>query len=88
MNEVVNCAAYLDGRRVANVELNKIGEILQQPNQFLWVGLHEPGEQILEQFQKQLNLHDLAIKMPTMLISGQRLKVTETLFLLFCALHK
>ncbi|MEP6595209.1 MAG: magnesium/cobalt transporter CorA [Ginsengibacter sp.] len=62
MSEVVNCAAYLDGRRVANVELNKISEILQQPNQFLWVGLHEPGEQILEQFQKQLHLHDLAVE--------------------------
>jgi magnesium transporter len=62
MNEVVNCASYLDGRRVANFETNKISEILQQPNQFLWVGLHEPSEQILEQFQRQLNLHDLAIE--------------------------
>src|SRR5215212_12093776 len=62
MNEVVNCAVYFDGRRVANVETNKISEILEHPNQFLWVGLHEPGEQILEQFQKQLNLHDLAIE--------------------------
>lgn len=62
MNEIVNCAAYLDGRRVANVEINNIADVLQHPNQFLWVGLHEPGEQILEQFQKQLNLHDLAIE--------------------------
>ncbi len=62
MNEVVNCAAYLDGRRVANVEISNIHEVLEHPEQFLWVGLHEPSEEILEKFQKEFNLHDLAIE--------------------------
>jgi len=62
MNEVVNCAAYLEGRRIANVEINNIHEVLDHPEQFLWVGLHEPGEETLEKFQKEFNLHDLAIE--------------------------
>jgi len=62
MNEVVNCASYINGRRVANVEISNIGEVLQHPEQFVWVGLHEPGEETLQQFQKAFCLHDLAIE--------------------------
>ena len=62
MNEIVNCAAYLEGRRIANVEINNIHEVLEHPEQFLWVGLHEPGEETLVKFPKEFDLHDLAIE--------------------------
>ena len=62
MNEVINCAAYLEGRRVANIELSDINKILQQHDHFVWLGLHEPGEEILNQVQKQFCLHDLAVE--------------------------
>jgi magnesium transporter len=62
MNEVVNCAAYLEGRRVSNVDIHNIHEVLEHPEQFLWLGLHEPGEEMLEKFQKEFSLHDLAIE--------------------------
>ena len=62
MNEVVNCAAYLDGRRVGSIEVDDIKETLQHSNKFLWVGLHEPEEETLQQFQRELCLHDLAIE--------------------------
>jgi magnesium transporter len=62
MSEVVNCASYLNGRRVANVEIDNLAEVLQHPEQFVWVGLHEPGEETLQQFQKAFCLHDLAIE--------------------------
>ena len=62
MNEIINSAAYLDGRRIANVELDKISEALIHPDQFVWLGLHEPGEDTLQLIQKQFNLHDLAIE--------------------------
>ena len=61
-NEIVNCAAYLDGKRVANIEVNNISQALQNTDQFIWVGLHEPSEETLEKFQQQFNLHDLAIE--------------------------
>lgn len=62
MNEIINCATYLDGRRVANIEIDQISEALKNPDQFIWVGLHEPGEETLEQFQKEFHFHDLAIE--------------------------
>lgn len=62
MNEVVNCAAYHEGRRVANVGLSEIKTILQQPDRFVWIGLHEPSEALLCEVQEAFNLHDLAVE--------------------------
>jgi magnesium transporter len=62
MEGIVNCVAYCKGRRVGNIAVNKINEMLQQHDQFLWVGLHEPGEELLKEIQAEFNLHDLAIE--------------------------
>jgi magnesium transporter len=62
MEEIINCAAYAEGRRVANVELKNAGEILRQTNGFVWIGLHEPKEETLQLVQKEFGLHELAIE--------------------------
>ncbi|MDQ6844002.1 MAG: magnesium transporter, partial [Bacteroidota bacterium] len=62
MKEIINCAAYSAGRRIADVELNKVHEVLKDSDQFVWIGLHEPSEDVLERVQQEFNLHDLAIE--------------------------
>jgi magnesium transporter len=62
MSGVVNCAAYTGGRRVADIEVKDIGEVLKQTDRFIWIGLHEPKEDLLRQVQQQFGLHDLAIE--------------------------
>ncbi len=62
MKEIINCAAYADGQRIANVELTNISEVLKQPDRFIWIGLHEPSEEILGRVQREFSLHDLAIE--------------------------
>ena len=62
MSEVVNCAAYAAGRRVANVALPDVHTMLKQPDQFVWIGLHEPSEETLNQVKREFNLHELAIE--------------------------
>jgi magnesium transporter len=63
MKEIINCAAYSQGRRKADVELSNVHEVLKENNnQFVWIGLHEPSEQVLEQVQHEFNLHDLAVE--------------------------
>ncbi len=62
MKEVINCAAYSEGRRIANVELEDVHEVLKETNQFVWIGLHEPSEEVLMQVQLEFGLHDLAIE--------------------------
>jgi magnesium transporter len=62
MSGVVNCAAYAGGRRVADVEIKDISEVLKQRDRFVWIGLHEPDEDLLRQVQQEFGLHDLAIE--------------------------
>jgi magnesium transporter len=62
MNEVVNCVAYVNGKRAGNIGMNDINEVLENDHTFVWVGLHEPSEETLALFQKQFRLHDLAIE--------------------------
>jgi len=62
MKEIINCAAYSDGKRIADVELNKVHEVLKDPKQFVWIGLHEPSEEVLKRVQEEFDLHDLAIE--------------------------
>ena len=59
---VVNCSAYKDGCKVSDIEIKDIRGVLQKPNQFVWIGLHEPTTETLAKFQKELGLHELAVE--------------------------
>jgi magnesium transporter len=60
---VVNCVAYTaDGRRVRDITIDEISDFLEQPDGFVWVGLHEPDEALLEKLQEEFDLHDLAVE--------------------------
>jgi magnesium transporter len=75
MSVVVNCAAYADGRRVANIPIEDISEAIKRPGHFVWVGLHEPDEPLLRQIQEEFGLHELAIE--DALSAHQRPKLEE-----------
>ena len=62
MEAVINCAAYSNGRRVSNIQINEVGQVLKQTDKFVWIGLHEPSEELLQQVQQEFGLHDLAIE--------------------------
>jgi len=62
MGGIVNCAAYADGRRVTDVAIQDISEVLKQADRFVWIGLHEPDADLLKQVQREFGLHDLAIE--------------------------
>src|SRR6476620_2062628 len=62
MEAVINCAAYSKGRRVSNIQISEVGQVLKQTDKFVWIGLHEPSEELLQQVQQEFGLHDLAIE--------------------------
>ena len=62
MKEIINCAAYASGKRIADVELNNVHEVLKDTDQFVWIGLNEPTEEVLQRVQVEFDLHDLAIE--------------------------
>lgn len=62
MKEIVNSAAYADGKRIADVDIFDVRSVLKEENQFVWIGLHEPSEEILNRVQNEFNLHELAVE--------------------------
>jgi magnesium transporter len=60
---VVNCIAYRkNGQRIGDVTIDAISDVLAEPDTFVWVGLYEPDETLLEKIQGEFGLHDLAIE--------------------------
>jgi magnesium transporter len=62
LSGIINCAAYAEGVRVADVAIEDIGRALGHSHQFVWLGLYEPDEDLLRRVQRQFHLHDLAIE--------------------------
>lgn len=59
---VIDCAAYRDGVRVATLAIAEISTVLEDPSVFVWLGLYEPDEALLDEVQAAFNLHDLAVE--------------------------
>src|SRR5262245_22266777 len=59
---VVASVAYADGRRVGDVAIADISDVLKKPDVFVWVGLLDPAPELLEQIQQEFCLHDLAVE--------------------------
>ncbi len=88
MKGVVACAAYAGGRRVGDVAIPDISEVLRQPDRFVWIGLHEPDTELLREIQQEFGLHDLAIE--DALTAHQRPKLErygESLFVVLRTAH-
>ena len=59
---IVNCAAYADGCKVADIPLDQTGEWAARDGHFVWIGLYEPSEEEMKLVQAELDLHDLAVE--------------------------
>ena len=75
MSEVVGCAAYAAGRRVADLTVDELPQAADHPDWFVWIGLHEPGEALLKRLQAIFGLHDLAVE--DAMCAHQRPKIEE-----------
>jgi len=62
MEGVVACVAYAEGRRIGDVAIPDISEVLKEAGVFVWVGLHDPSPELLRQIQLEFGLHDLAVE--------------------------
>ena len=62
MTSIVHSVAYREGRDLGEVSLDQISEVLQQPDTFVWLGLHEPDDVLLLKIQAEFGLHELAVE--------------------------
>jgi len=81
---LVNCTAYGGGKARA-ISLDDISEVLKEPDSFVWVGLYEPDEPLLDKLQEEFNLHPLAIEDAH--CAHQRTKIEVFGDSLFIAVH-
>jgi magnesium transporter len=60
---VVNCAAYTREGLRREISLDQVSDVLAvDDGTWVWVGLHEPDELLLDQLQEEFDLHDLAVE--------------------------
>jgi magnesium transporter len=82
---LVNCVAYRDGRKLADIGIDEISNYVSQPDTLVWVALAEPSDAELAKMQQEFGLHELAVEDAQ---SGhQRPKVEEYGDSLFVVLH-
>jgi magnesium transporter len=82
---LVNCVAYENGERVAELPLDDIRGYLKGPGSFVWVALKDPDERELHVVQEKFSLHELAVEDASH--GHQRPKMDEYGSSLFIVLH-
>ncbi len=59
---LINCVAYQEGRKQADIPIEAIGEWLRKPDCFVWVALRDATDEELHQMQHEFGLHELAVE--------------------------
>ncbi len=82
---LINCVAYQDGRKLADIGIGEIRSYVSRPECFVWVALADPGGEELAAMQAEFGLHPLAVEDAQH--GHQRPKIEEYGDSLFCVLH-
>lgn len=59
---LINCVAYQDGRKVADVVPADISDWVLKPDCFVWVALRDATDDELHEMQEEFGLHELAVE--------------------------
>src|SRR5580698_8419780 len=82
---LINCAAYQDGKKLADIHIDDISVYVAKPECFVWVALKDPGPDELETMKEEFGLHELAIE--DVLNGHQTPKIEEFGESLFAVMH-
>jgi magnesium transporter len=59
---LINCAAYQDGKKLADIPVSQIHLFVNEPGCFVWVALKDPEPEELDVMRKEFELHELAVE--------------------------
>ncbi len=82
---LINCAAYQDGRKLGDIDIESISDYVARPECFVWVALKDPEPEELAVMQHEFGLHELAIE--DVRNGHQRPKIEEYDESLFAVMH-
>jgi magnesium transporter len=82
---LINCVAYQDGMKIAEIGKGEIRAYLTRPDCFVWVALRDASEAELGEMQTEFGLHELAVEDARH--GHQRPKIEEYGSSLFAVMH-
>ena len=82
---LINCVAYHDGNKLADIPVADISDYLAKPGCFVWVALRDASDDELAVMQDEFDLHDLAVE--DALHGQQRPKIEEYGKSVFAVMH-
>ena len=82
---LINCIAYQDGRKLADIPISDINSFVNRPDCFVWVAMKDATDEELTHMQNQFALHELAVEDAH--VGHQRPKVEEYGDSIFAVLH-
>ena len=82
---LVNCVAYQDGRKLAEITQREIRSYVSRPDCFVWVALRDADATELAEMQEEFDLHALAVEDAHH--GHQRPKIEEYGDSIFAVLH-
>ena len=82
---LINCVAYEDGAKLADIPVAAISDYMARPNCFVWVALSDPTAQELDELKDEFGLHELAVEDAQH--GHQRPKIEEYGDSLFVVMH-
>ncbi|MED5617794.1 magnesium/cobalt transporter CorA [Ideonella sp. BN130291] len=82
---LINCVAYQDGTKLADIPIAEVSDYLQRPGCFVWVALRDATDEELHTMQQEFALHELAVEDARH--GHQRPKVEEYGDTVFAVMH-
>ena len=83
---LINCVAYENGSRLADLSIGEISDYLARPGCFVWVALADPTPAELDEMQAEFSLHELAVEDARH--GHQRPKIEDYEDSLFAVMHQ
>ncbi len=82
---LINCSAYENGHKLADLAVDEISDALARPGCFVWVALRDATDEELTRMQREFGLHELAVEDARH--GHQRPKLEEYGNTLFAVMH-
>lgn len=82
---LINCVAYENGVKLADIPVERISDYLERPECFVWVGLRDASDDELDKMQEEFGLHDLSVEDASH--GHQRPKIEEYSDSMFVVMH-
>jgi magnesium transporter len=82
---LINCVAYKQGHKLADITVEAISDYVEQPDCFVWVALRDATDAELAEMKEEFSLHELAVEDAHH--GHQRPKIEEYGDTLFAVMH-